>query len=174
MKLPLRLALPIIAASLAAPASAAQGLDCVYEGLDAATREAVVTIYAGDGAGGDTINARIAQATRACAPRFRWPETAARVASNYAVARIIHEHHLLTSPLDADQLRRADAMLDAVDAQTAARWWSGGMTATDGQDFAARMRAAQLPLEQPIARFLGQYGAVRYQMQQMRAYFATL
>ena len=157
-----------------APAWAADGIDCVYEASDPATRQSVMDIYGGNRSAGETVRSRLAELSTACSTQHRWSAEATRLASNFTVARILYEGLRSNAPVDADQLRRVESMLDAIDPAAFERWATGGMTPADGEDVARRMSEAGLPVDQRTGRFVGQYAVVRYQMRRMQAQFATL
>jgi hypothetical protein len=182
--------LVLAAACGAAPAAAAEHLDCMDSGYTADELAAVETYSAGFDmmtAGGPPpppVMAAVNRRATACAQEHQWSDTAAGEARAYRLVSVIRATLQRHSPIDAAAMARLNAAIDAADHDTmvsifaaisaAARGQGPPLSAAQARQLDAVVSAAGVEDTDLNQRFIGAWMAARVLRRESALRFARL
>jgi hypothetical protein len=153
----------------ATPALAAENLDCIANRMTDAQRD---SIYASEQAN-EPISTAIIEIIGACARAHGWSEAAFRQAFMHTFSSNMRRGMIRNAPVDATQMRAAEAAFDSVFTEAQARdMLVNNMSNAASERLGRALAAAGMPSGEGLHEWLGGYLAATQMEKYSRVDFA--
>lgn len=166
--------LAVVGLAAAAPASAAEGVDCVVDLIGDQRKAEFFEAYRADVRPSEALQASLRAAMQACTDTHGWGEPQQAAARQYSTARILYDQLILASPFSAFDLDRLAAAFDTVDDATAQRWFAEGIGEADNARVDAIIAQSGVAVDEVTGQFVGEFFAMRYMAITARTAFTAL